>query len=107
MRDLVRWFPVRLGLCFGAIVLGVVVSGAQSPSKSEQETSEQNLVLGVWRVDLTQAVCAPGPPPVSETRTFIRDKDGVKGTVVRKLPDGRQEVIEYRADFGQEFPVSG
>jgi len=107
MRDLVRWFPVRLGLCFGAIVLGVVVSGAQSPSTSEREKSEQDLVLGVWRVDLTQSRYYPGPPPVSETRTFIRDKDGVKGTVVRKLPNGRQEVIEYRADFGQEFPVSG
>jgi hypothetical protein len=31
----------------------------------------------------------------------------VKGTVVRKLADGREERIEYRADYDMEYPVAG
>jgi hypothetical protein len=69
--------------------------------------SHDDVMLGVWEVDLAKSRYYPGPPPVSETRTFFRDKDGVKGTVKRTLADGREESIEYRADFDQEYPVSG
>jgi hypothetical protein len=49
----------------------------------------------------------PGPPPRAETRTYARDADGVKGTIRRQRADGREEVIEYRADFDHEYPVMG
>ena len=68
---------------------------------------EFGLLLGVWQADLAKSRYYPGPPPASETRTFSRDADGVKGTVVRRLANGRQELIEYRADFDHEYPVSG
>ena len=49
----------------------------------------------------------PGPPPRSETRTYVRDKEGMKGTIQRRREDGREEMIVYRADFDHEFPVMG
>jgi hypothetical protein len=66
-----------------------------------------DLLLGVWQADIAQSRYYPGPAPLSETRTFARDADGVKGTVVRRLANGRQELIEYRADFDHEYPVTG
>ena len=61
-------------------------------------SSEQELLLGVWHLDLVKSRYTPGPPPRSETRTYVRDKEGVKGTIRRRRDDGREEVIEYRAD---------
>jgi len=98
MRDLAR--PILLAVA----VLLVIATTARSQSTSK---SNQDVVLGVWKVDLAKSRYYPGPPPVSETRTFTRDKDGVKGIVLRRTADGREERIEYRADFDQEYPVSG
>jgi hypothetical protein len=67
----------------------------------------QDLLLGTWRLDLGKSTYVPGPPPRAETRTYARDSDGVKGTIRRQRADGRKEVIEYRADFDHEYPVTG
>jgi hypothetical protein len=84
------------------VVAATVPAHPQSSPKSEQD-----VVLGVWKVDLSQSRYYPGPPPLSETRTFTRDKDGIKGIVLRRNANGSEERIEYRADFDQEYPVSG
>ena len=102
MRCLARSIAGRLLLVLGALVIAVASGHAQSSSKSDDD-----IQLGVWQLDLAKSRYYPGPPPKSETRTFTRDKDGVKGTVVRQLADGREERIEYRADFDKEYPVSG
>jgi len=102
MRCLARSIAGRLLLVLGALVVAVASGHAQSSSKSDDDVQ-----LGVWQLDLAKSRYYPGPPPKSETRTFTRDKDGVKGTVIRKLADGREERIEYRADFDKEYPVSG
>jgi hypothetical protein len=75
--------------------------GAQSGS------SEQDLLIGTWRLDLAKSRYTPGPPPRNETRTYVRDKEGMQGTIRRLREDGREEVIEYRADFDHEYPVMG
>jgi hypothetical protein len=98
MRDLAR----LLAFAVAALLLIAPMARAQSASKSDQD-----VVLGVWKVDLAKSRYYPGPPPKSETRTFTRDKDGVKGIVLRRTADGREERIEYRADFDNEYPVSG
>lgn len=98
MRDLAR--PVVLAVA----ILLVVAPATRSQSASK---SDQDVGLGVWKVDLAKSRYYPGPPPLSETRTFTRDKDGVKGIVLRRNADGREERIEYRADYDQEYPVSG
>jgi hypothetical protein len=69
--------------------------------------AEEDLLLGIWQLDLVKSRYTPGPPPRSETRTYVRDKEGMKGTIQRRRDDGREEVIEYRADFDHEFPVMG
>jgi hypothetical protein len=69
--------------------------------------SDPEYLIGIWRLDLLRSRYSPGPPPKSETRTYTRDEEGLKGVVQRYLADGRQETIEYRADFDQEYPVSG
>jgi hypothetical protein len=69
--------------------------------------TEQDALLGTWQLDLAKSRYVPGPPPRGETRTYVRDKDGMKGTIRRQRDDGREEVIEYRADFDREYPVMG
>lgn len=104
MRHLAPWFVVRVFVSVAALLAASPALHAQS---SPATPDPDRMLLGVWRVDLARSRYYPGPPPVSETRTFSRDKDGVKGTVERRLPNGRQELIEYRADFDQEYGVSG
>jgi len=102
MRGLARSFAGRLVLGISVLLLAIASGHAQSSSKPDDDVQ-----LGVWQLDLAKSRYYPGPPPKSETRTFTRDKEGVKGTVVRQLADGREERIEYRADFDKEYPVSG
>src|SRR4029453_13640427 len=75
--------------------------------RGQSVASEQDLLLGSWQLDLVKSRYTPGPPPRSEVRTYVRDKEGVKGTIQRRRDDGREEVIEYRADFDREYPVMG
>ena len=70
-------------------------------------SSEQDLLVGTWQLDVAKSRYTPGPPPRSETRTYVRDADGMKGTIRRRHDNGRDEVIEYRADFDHEYPVMG
>jgi len=74
---------------------------------AQAAATEQDALLGSWQLDLAKSRYVPGPPPRSETRTYVRDKDGVQGTIRRQRDDGREEVIEYRADFDREYPVMG
>lgn len=75
--------------------------------RAQSVATEQDLLLGAWQLDLAKSRYIPGPPPRGETRTYVRDKDGMKGTIRRQRDDGREEVIEYRADFDREYPVMG
>ena len=75
--------------------------------RAQTIASEQDILLGAWQLDLAKSRYVPGPPPRSEMRTYARDTEGVKGTIQRRREDGREEVIEYRADFDREFPVMG
>ena len=91
------------------IVLGWAVLVASDPHLLAQtaSTTEQDLLLGTWQLDLSKSKYIPGPAPRSETRTYARDNEGLKGTIRRRLANGREEVIEYRADFDHEYPVAG
>lgn len=92
-----------------AVVLGWAASLAPDPQILAQTaaTTEQDLLLGTWQLDLSKSKYSPGPAPRGETRTYARDDEGLKGTIRRRLADGREEVIEYRADFDHEYPVAG
>jgi hypothetical protein len=89
------------------VLLAAAASSFGSEGRSQSTAAEQGLLIGAWQLDLVKSRYTPGPPPRSEVRTYMRDKEGVKGTIRRRLQDGREEVIEYRADFDHEYPVMG
>jgi hypothetical protein len=104
MRDMTR------SLVLGALLGVVAALAADTPSPlfaqagSQPESTHLN---GTWRLDLARSRYSPGPPPTRETRTNVRDKDGVAGVIRRLHADGREEVIEYRADYDRDYPVFG
>lgn len=81
--------------------------GSEGRLRGQSASAEQDLLIGSWQLDLVKSRYIPGPPPRSEVRTYARDRDGMKGTIRRRRDDGREEVIEYRADFDREYPVMG
>ena len=81
--------------------------GPDGRLRAQSVAAEQDLLLGSWQLDLVKSRYTPGPPPRSEVRTYVRDNEGMKGTIRRRREDGREEVIEYRADFDREYPVMG
>jgi len=99
--------PLVFAQCL--LLLGAMASffGPESRLHGQSVAAEQDLLLGSWQLDVVKSRYTPGPPPRSEVRTYVRDKDGMKGTIRRRREDGREEVIEYRADFDREYPVMG
>lgn len=67
----------------------------------------RELLIGVWVLDVAKSTYAPGPGPVSETRTYARGPNGVEGAIQRRFRDGRSERIEYIAEYDREYPVTG
>jgi hypothetical protein len=91
--------PVLLGM---AVVVGAhPLLGAQSSALGEK------VLLGTWRLDLAASKYFPGPAPLSETRIYTADKDGVQGVINRVHADRRVEIIEYRANYDHEQAVTG
>jgi hypothetical protein len=72
-----------------------------------QPAPTEDTLLGTWHIDLSASRYQPGPPVQNETRTYIRQTEGVLGRIDRVHADGRRELIEYRADLGHQVPVSG
>ena len=72
-----------------------------------QSPLENPQLIGVWRLDLDKSRYSPGPPPTGETRIYARDKEGVTGKIDRRYTDGRRDIIEYRAGYDHDYPVSG
>ena len=98
MRSLMR--------CYGPTLLaGVIAALAATPSSALAQPDER--LLGTWRLDVSKSKYEPGPPPVSETRIYSKEASGLKGLIRRRFADGRDETIEYGADFDHEYPVSG
>ncbi len=90
------------------LILAVTIAiGFDEHLRAQDVKAEQDLLLGVWQLDVAKSRYTPGPPPRNETRTYVRDKEGMKGTIQRRRDDGMEEVIEYRADFDHEYPVMG
>jgi len=87
----------------GAAVVMVAhpVLTAQAPALGEK------VLLGTWRLDLAKSKYFPGPAPLSETRIYTADKDGVLGVINRVYADRRAEIIEYRANYDREQTVTG
>ena len=89
-------------------LLGVAVVVAAHPLLTgESPASGEKVLLGTWRLDLATSKYFPGPAPMSETRIYTADKDGVQGVINRVYADGHAEIIEYRANYDHEQTVTG
>lgn len=87
---------------------GAVLAGSLSlhAAQAAPEAPRESLV-GVWVLDVAKSTYAPGPGPLSETRTYARGPNGVEGAIQRRFRDGRSERIEYIAEYDREYPVMG
>ena len=103
MRDF-RALPALLA---GAMLLAAAfLTPSPSVAQSAGPQAEANL-LGVWQLDLARSRYSPGPAPVRETRTYLRDEQGTVGRIERQFDDGRKDVIDYRVEFDRDHLVSG
>jgi hypothetical protein len=97
--------PTRLLLA--AFLGAVLLVGARPQLAGQSPASGEKILLGTWRLDLTKSKYFPGPAPLSETRIYAADKDGVQGTIKRVYADRRAETIQWRADYDREQTVTG
>lgn len=94
-----------------SILALVVVSALATPAvlsgqRGALSTLPDHLV-GVWQLNLAKSRYFPGPGPIMETRTYVREGSDVVGIIQRTFKDGRRERIEYTANFDREYPVMG
>jgi hypothetical protein len=65
-------------------------------------------LVGVWKLNVKKSKYAPGPPPKEQTRTYIEQKGGVRGTVRTVFRSGKETIVIYPIDYdGKEHPVEG
>jgi hypothetical protein len=90
-----------------ALVGAAILASASLLVAQPPEPARPDLLLGTWRLDLTQSRYSPGPGPKSERRIYTRDASGVKGRIDRHYSDGRHEVIDYSTEFDRDVAVTG
>jgi hypothetical protein len=67
-----------------------------------------DLVIGTWQLNVVKSKYDPGPPPRSQTRTYVEDKDGIKAVSTTVYKNGNSDTVHYPANFdGKEHPVAG
>ena len=66
-------------------------SSADGQLRAQPVAAEQDLLLGSWQLDLVKSRYTPGPPPRSEVRTYVRDNEGMKGTIRRRRKTGARK----------------
>ena len=85
-----------------ALATPAALSGQRGPAAKLPDH-----LVGVWQLNLAKSRYFPGPGPISETRTYMREGNDVVGVIQRTFKDGRRERIEYTANFDREYPVMG
>lgn len=88
-----------------AVVVALTAAGMTSASQSP--ATNQDPVIGQWRLDVSKSKYTPGPGPKSETRTYQLTGEGIKAVIVRTHQSGRVETIEYGANYDSVNHVIG
>jgi hypothetical protein len=97
---------LRSNLAAAALV-ALACTVALSAQRASVTPKAPDHLVGVWQLNAAKSRYFPGPPPISETRTYSREGDSVVGVIQRVFKDGRRERIEYTANFDREYPVMG
>jgi hypothetical protein len=83
----------------------VPISGLTRQQSSAQV---EDLVLGVWVLNVAKSTYSSGPPPRSQTRTYEAHDKGVKASIVTVYADGQSTSTEYVAAYDSiEYPLTG
>jgi hypothetical protein len=71
--------------------------------------AQDNPSLGNWKLNVAKSKYDPGPPPMSETRTYeLWDTNGVKATFNRVDASGKRLTIGYEAHYdGKDYKYTG
>jgi hypothetical protein len=86
-------------------VLGLALSPALPFA---QAASEDNPLIGTWRLLVEKSRYNPGPPPQRQTRTYEATPQGVKTTIRTVDAEGESTLVEYTANYDSiEYHVSG
>ena len=89
------------------VVSFVAVSASAVLTAQSTSPKEPDQLIGAWRLDVAKSRYRPGPAPLSETRTYVRQGENVLGVILREFANGRRERIEYTANYDREYPVTG
>jgi hypothetical protein len=90
-----------------AALVALAITTTPAAQRGPEPPKTPDRLVGVWQLNAAKSRYFPGPPPVSETRTYSREGDSVVGVIERTFKDGRREHIEYTANFDREYPVMG
>ena len=98
-----------MGLRSSVAVIALVAFATAAPAGQRPPAAPKlpEHLVGVWQLNAAKSRYFPGPGPISETRTYIREGEDVVGVIQRTFQDGRRERIEYTANFDREYPVMG
>ena len=99
-----------MGLRSSVAVVALVAFAATTAPAGQRPAAPPKLpehLVGVWQLNAAKSRYFPGPGPIMETRTYIREGEDVVGIIQRTFQDGRRERIEYTANFDREYPVMG
>lgn len=97
-----------MGLRSSVAVVALVAFAAATPAGQRAPAAKMpEHLVGVWQLNAAKSRYFPGPGPIMETRTYIREGDDVVGVIQRTFQDGRRERIEYTANYDREYPVMG
>jgi hypothetical protein len=70
--------------------------------------ASEDLVLGVWTLNVDKSSYSPGPPPRSQTRTYEKVEEGIKATIVTVDAKGKSVTAGYTAKYDSlEYPLTG
>jgi hypothetical protein len=96
-------FAVVVGATIGCFFADSPLVAYQSPA-----TSEDDLVLGTWILDVGKSSYDPGPAPRSQTRTYERVPEGIQATIVTVDAKGQSLTARYTAKYDSlEYPLTG
>ena len=99
-----------MGLRSSVAVVALVAFAATAAPAEQRPAAPPKLpehLVGVWQLNAAKSRYFPGPGPIMETRTYIREGEDVVGIIQRTFQDGHRERIEYTANFDREYPVMG
>src|ERR1700722_11354540 len=70
--------------------------------------AQSDLRVGTWSLNVAKSKYTPGPPPSSETRTYMAQGHGLQVSIESVDTKGNRASLRYTAsDDGKDYPMTG